>query len=452
MNSGRAILFLSCIALLLSCKKKDTQSTLGLDVQPENDLLGITVTDSASLFMHTQRVDSVRTYNDQYKYLGSVQDPVFGQTHASLYANFSIINNLTNVSYGANPVLDSSEIVLRYADQNSVKYAGDFNAELTYDIYLLNEVIPSGVAYYTNKHFKKTKVATTKAKMTFRNNLLCLVLPFDNNLARYILQTPSNLINNTAFINAYKGIYISSANTPLSPFNKGGINCFNLDDDQSGINLYYHDGNSVSSKIKTAQFGFKGTDAIRLNHIDHNYYAGAVSNLFDQVVNNDTLKGADGLYLNSFGGTRLKVYLPFLKAFSDSVNVAISRAELIIKVNKALVGTDFPAPDQLALIATGTNGVEELVYDQVETTDFIKYGGGYDPNYFYYKFNIARQMQKIITGKIYNYGFYLVNGLPSKSLAARRDNRLQRVVLGGKNDAMYQPVFKVTYIKYPYDK
>ena len=450
MNHARVVIFLSFIALLFSCKKKDTQSTLGLDVQPENDLLGITVTDTASVFAYTQRVDSIRSFNDQYKYLGSVQDPVFGQTHVGIYTNFSIINNLTNVSYGSNPLLDSSEIVLRYDNQ----YTGDYNPELTYDIYVLTEVIKPLISYYSNKDFTKTKVATAKAKLTFRNNVLCLVLPFDNNLARYILQTPSNLTTNTNFINAYKGIYISSSNTPLSPLNQGTINRYNMEDDLSGVNIYYHDGNSVSAKIKTAQFTFKGTDAQRVNHIDHNYYASASPNLFDQVINNDTTKGNGSLYLNRFGGTRIKVYLPFMKAFSDSVNVSISRAELTVRVNKSTVNAAYSVPEQLALIATGTNGVEELVYDQIEDQDYIKYVGDYTTNatYYVYKFNIARQMQKIITGKLYNYGFYLVNALPYKRDAGKRDNRIQRIVMGGKEDIMYKPVFKVTYIKYPYDK
>lgn len=448
MNQVRVIIFLSFVAFLFSCKKKDTQSTLGLDIQPENDLLGITVSDTTSIFAHTQRIDSVRTFNDQYKFLGSLQDPIFGQTHVGIYANLSIINSLTNVSYGSNPVLDSSEIVLRYADQ----YAGDFNPELTYDIYVLNQVISPGVAYYSSKHFSKTKVATAKAKLTYRNNLLCLVLPFDNNLAQYILQTPSNLINNSAFINAYKGIYISSANTPLSPLNQGTIARYNMEDDLSGLNLYYHDGNSVSSKIKTAQFTFKGADAQRLNHIDHNYYSAASPNLFDQVIGKDSTKGNGSIYLNSFGGTRVRIYLPFLKAFSDSENVSISRAELTVRVNKSTLSTAYSAPEQLALVASTDSSKEELVYDQIETTDFIKYGGNYDPNFYYYKFNIARQMQKIITGKIKNYGFYLVNALPNRAQAGKRDNRIQRVVMGGKEDLMYRPVFKVTYIKYPYDK
>ncbi len=258
MSGLRTVFFLSFILILFSCKKKDTESVLGLDVQPDNDLLGITITDSASVFMHTQKIDSVRTYNDNYKFLGSVQDPTFGQTHASIYSNFSIANSLTNVSYGNNPVLDSSEIVLRFADQ----YAGDLTTALTYDVYLLNENITSGVAYYTVQKFSKTKVASIKTQLVVRGGVLCLVLPFDDNLAQYIIQTPANLINNAAFIAAYKGIYITSSdNSNISPIDKGAIRRFDLDDPLSGINMYYHDGNSVSAKVNVTRFTFSGTDA-----------------------------------------------------------------------------------------------------------------------------------------------------------------------------------------------
>ena len=93
-----------------------------------------------------------------------------------------------------------------------------------------------------------------------------------------------------------------------------------------------------------------------------------------------------------------------------------------------------------------------MVYDQLETTDFVKYGGNYNSTTKQYVFNIARQVQKIMNGSLTNYGFYLVNASPNRSLAVRRDNRLERVVLGGKTNATYKPVFKATYVKYPYDK
>ncbi|MBK6983686.1 MAG: DUF4270 family protein [Bacteroidetes bacterium] len=102
MTKIRIGFILLSLILVFSCKKKEPEapSVIGLDVQPENDLVGVTITDSVSLYMFTQSVASVRTYNDQYKYLGSNLDPCFGRTDASIYTNFSISNNLTNISFG----------------------------------------------------------------------------------------------------------------------------------------------------------------------------------------------------------------------------------------------------------------------------------------------------------------------------------------------------------------
>ena len=451
MTKLRLGLFFISLLIVFSCKKKNDDSVLGLDVQPENDLVGVTITDSVSLFMHTQRIDSVRSYNDQYKYLGSNQDPIFGRTDASIYTNFSISNNLTNVSFGTNPVLDSAEMVIRFIGEA----LGDTATHLTYDVYILNENLISSRPYYTSSNIAKSlsKVSTLTGKLKIRNGNVCLVLPMDNNLSQYILQTNSNLTNNTAFQNAYKGFYITTSNSTLGAPGSGAIRRFDLDDNISGVSLYYHDGNSASSKGQSFQFTFRGIDALRFEHVKHNYTSGAITNLFDQL-SGDNQKGNSNVYLNCFGGTRVSLSLPYLNNFSDSLNVSISRAELIIKIDENIspYSVSYAYPSSLALIASGIDGQEELVYDQLETTDFIKYGGNYNGTNKQYVFNIARQMQKIITHKITNYGFYLVNALPNRSYVVRRDNRLQRIVFGGKTNSFYKPVFKVTYVRYSHDK
>ena len=106
----------------------------------------------------------------------------------------------------------------------------------------------------------------------------------------------------------------------------------------------------------------------------------------------------------------------------------------------------------MALIACSADGVEQLVIDQLEASDFQKYGGSYDATNKQYTFNIARQMQQILSKKFTDYGFFLVNATPSRATVIRRDNRYSRVVIGGKNNVTFKPYFKVTYIKFPYDK
>ena len=389
--------------------------------------------------------------NDQYKYLGSNQDPIFGRTDASIYTNFSIANNLTNVTFGSNPVLDSAEIVISFLGQ----FLGDTSTVLTFDVYTLTEKLTSDSLYRTNSTVSKSssKVSSVNARIGHRGSIPCLIFPLDKNLAQYMLQTTSNLTNNTAFINAYKGFYITTANSSLSGPGSGAIYRLNLDDDISGVNLYYHDGNSISSKGESFKFTFRGIDALRFNHIKHNYIS-STTFLDYQINQGDTAKGNSNVYLNSFGGTRVRVYIPYLKNFSDSQTVSISRAELTIKIDEIVspYSVDYGYPANLALLACGSDGSEELVYDQLESSDFVKYGGNYNSTGKLYTFNIARQMQKIVTKTISNYGFYLVNANPSKSVVIRRDNRMERVVIGGKNNATYKPTFKVTYIKYPYDK
>ncbi|MBI3519806.1 MAG: DUF4270 family protein, partial [Bacteroidetes bacterium] len=305
LNIG--VLFL-LLTLVFSCKKKNDDSVLGLDVQPINDLVGITITDTASVYMYTQQVDSVRTYSDQYKYLGSNMDPLFGRTDASIYTNFSISNNLTNVTFGSNPVIDSAQMVMVFMGDA----IGDTLSSLTYDIHVLNENLDASRSYYSSSHisYASSKLCSVTGKLKVINSNVCLVLPLNNNFAQYILQTTANLTNNTAFQAAYKGFYITTSNSTLGGPGSGAIRRFDLDNDLSGVNLYYHDGNSASSKGQVFQFSFRGVDALRFNEIKHNYAAGATPNLYDQLnynpltgIHSDTTKGNANVYLNCFGGT-----------------------------------------------------------------------------------------------------------------------------------------------------
>jgi hypothetical protein len=443
--------FLSFIIAFACKKKEESPSVIGLDVQPESDLVGITITDSVSVFMHTEKINDIRTYNDQYKFLGSNQDPIFGRTDASIYTSISIPNNLSNLNFGANPLVDSAEIVIRYMDEAM----GDQTTALNYEVRTLNSRLLSETSYSSTSTVpvSSNTVGSLTGNVVPRDGHLYLVIRLDNALAQYILQTNANLVNNTAFLNAYKGLYITSSNTALSGPGSGAIRRFDLDDEVSGINVYYHDASSVNSKGQKFQFTFRGSDALRYNNIKHNYTSGASQNLFDQISGN-TAAGNANVYLNSFGGTRVRVALPYIQNFTDSQNVSISRAELIIKVDEGTspYNPSYGYPSSLALISSSSDGTEQLVYDQVEASDFVKYGGTYDAAKKQYVFNIARQMQKIITGEITDYGFYLVNARPNVSVVGRRDDRLQRVVIGGKNNVNYKPVFKVTYVKYPFDK
>ena len=447
MNKLYIAILIFGLVLTFSCKKQNSDSFLGLDVQPENDLVGVTITDSVALYMHTLKANDIRSFIDQYKFLGSTQDPIFGSTDAGIYTNFSISNNLTNVRFGDNPILDSAEMIINYTGQ----WMGDTNTVLNYKVQLLNTKLSKDSSYHLYSNISTASNAVNYGgKIRTRNGLFYLILPLDYNMAQYILETESNLTNNTSFQNAYKGFYISATN-PISSSGSGAIRRFDLDNEFSGVKLYYHNAASINSKSQSVLFSFKGSDAVRFNHIEHNYNSGATQNLYSQL-SGDTVKGNANIYLNSFGGTKVKVYLPYIKNFSDSMNVSISRAELVLKVDDSKLNTYYKAPPNLALIACNSDGSEGFVVDQLETDDSEKYDGIYNSTKKQYTFNIARHVQQILTKKLPNYGFYLVNASPGYRDVVRRDNRLERVVIGGKNNISFKPYFKVTYIKFPHDK
>src|SRR5205085_2554696 len=112
----------------------------------------------------------------------------------------------------------------------------------------------------------------------------------------------------------------------------------------------------------------------------------------------------------------------------------------------------YQPPLKISLVGVDAAGKEIFVKDQYFGTDLIRFGGSYDPVNKYYIFNIARHVQDIMSGKLANYGFYLVVADPDRSYVARRDDRAERVVFGGLNNALYKPSFRLTYIRFPYDK
>ncbi|HRD37867.1 MAG TPA: DUF4270 family protein, partial [Bacteroidia bacterium] len=118
------------VIAFLSCKKKQN-TTLGTDVQPEIDELNVEISDTATIQAHTIIHQQARSFQDQFKYLGSNQDPVFGRTNASVYTNLSLPNNVSNISFGEDAVLDSAEIVIAFT-QN---FIGDSTNAMYYQVH-----------------------------------------------------------------------------------------------------------------------------------------------------------------------------------------------------------------------------------------------------------------------------------------------------------------------------
>jgi hypothetical protein len=443
--------------IMFNCKKNKFKTgnvpSMSADVQPESDLLNSTFSDTATFYVHTVGYDSSRSYQDQFKYLGANQDPVFGRTNASIFTNFSLPNGVTNISFGEDAVLDSAELILTFTQS----FVGDTTTPLLYEVHQLTGAMDKTKSYYLESTvpYSSTKLGSATRRTTKTGSFYSIRLPLDQTFASAIITNPAYLINNSTFQNIYKGFYITAKNTFLTPSQMGALMKIDLDNSVSGVYMYYHNGGPSSSKEpKTFRFPFSGDNASRFNHIEYDPHSGGNSMLVDQMDGTDTTKGKQNFFLKGVAGSKAIIRLPFLKNYSAGEPIGVNRAEFIFKVDGSFASSTgkYEAPLQLSLVAIDGNGKETYVKDQYYSADLQHFGGSYDPINKQYVFNIARHVQDIISGKLENYGFYLVVANPDRSYVARRDDKAERVVLGGTNNSMYEPSFNLTYVRFPYDK
>lgn len=449
----RSFLAVLVFAFVFSSCKKDSD-VLGANVQDQDDVLNAKYSDTATVKAYTFKVDSVISFNDGTKFIGSNQDPVFGRTDVSLYTKFSIPNNITNVSFGDDANLVSSEIILAV---KSLDFVGDYQTPLTYQLYEMNKEISNTQINYSNNNSlynSSNLLGSFTGTVESMDGLLVIRIPVNQAYAAAILTNPFYLTNNTIFQSTYKGFYLTTKSTNLNPNNnQGAITKIDLDNAKSGFYLYYQNGTISSSKeTKTFRFPFNGSNVVRFNQFEYKYLNGGSSLLTNQLQGNTSV-GSQGLYLKGLGGTKVKVEFPFLKNYVSQKKISVNKAEIVFKVDQGLNGNDpkYNPPLKLAILAVDSLNRETYTVEQTNSIDLNRYGGSYDSDKKEYVFNIARDIQAIMNGTKKNLGYYLViaNGDPTYTI--RRDDRSERVVIGGSGSALYKPTIRLTYIPYEND-
>jgi hypothetical protein len=420
------ITFLTFTVLILSCKKES--DIIGLELQPESEILNAVFTDSTTLITYPIREDSVRSDGRVMPFnnlLGSYTDPVFGMTKASFYSQFRLTSS--NVSFDQ-VQLDSIVLSLAYAG-----YYGDTSTAQTISIYKMTEPIHSDTNYYSNSEFTiDNNPVGTITFLPRPNTDVQLVdtslgphirITLDNSFGNEILNAGSgNLINNEAWLQFLPGLYISAEEV----LSNGAILYINYASALTRLSLFYSD---------TAQqhvYDFRITaQAARVNSYKHDYSS--------MISFNDTVQGGITTYVQSMGGVKTKVIFPHLKELSKSGPIAINKAELIIQVESGSDGTYAPH-DRLTLFASDSSGKNVVLPDQIASVTSGFFGGEYNSGTKEYKFNIPRYAQQLVNENRENYGLFLL-----ASGAASNANR--SIVGGGSNPGPSKMKLKITYTR-----
>jgi len=436
--------------IILSCKK-NTNKVIIDNTLPENDILYARYQDTFSIILKTQRIDTVRSYNDGFKYLGSNQDPVFGRTDAELYTHFSLPNNITNVAFPSDAVVDSAKIILVFTEN----FVGDTSTPLRYQCYLLTQSMDPSVSYYSNATFSHQSIALSDivTKPIKYRGYKTIQIPVYKGFAQSVISNSQYLIDNATFQNTYKGFYITTKNSHLNPTSlQGALMKIDLSNEVSGFYVYYHTGNPPALReSKVYQFTFNNSSSVRVNHFNYDYSSGANSYLYNQL-NGDYSSASQNVFVKGLNGTKVYVDFPFLKNLKSLGNYSINRAEVVFKVDKSFISNDefYAPPIGMSLLALDSLGREIFTIDQYNSNNsLLSYGGTYDKSRGEYVFNISRYIQWILSGKMKYYGMVLIATDPKITLSARKDFFAARVVLGGYKHPTLKPVLRLYYTPIP---
>lgn len=454
--------FLAGIALTLlglgSCKK---DSNLGLNVQPGADLLNVKVSDTTTLYTWVLKEDSLRTSGGLSNYvLGTYWDPLFGKTNASVYTQFVLPGADVNIDFDPshtvkNLYCDSIVMTLSYGKT----YYGDTTVPQTIKVYRMNDQIVVNKNYNSDTAVRVYPVPIGVKTFTPTPNTPSILkgrpvgthvrVTMDRSFGQMILDQSGQqaLASDANFVTFIPGFFIHAENTRITP-GQGAMLYMPMTDTLTKLTLYYKNLNTPFPGDTTLSFSFEvNANAARFAHFDHDYTSAdnsllaelsAASHASTLTPPNEPL-----VFVSSLSGTKVKLDFPYLNNWIKTGPIAVSKAEVNIKVAPSPVtystsSATYPPCQKLALVNIDSLGHEVIMIDNLEGVDY--FGGTIDASNSVYTFNIARYVQQVLTGKQKNRGLYLV--ATGSAVAANRS-----ILGGGTNTAGYKMFLRLAYNK-----
>lgn len=407
----KILLILSTLAILfiISCQN---DTNFGYDILPDSDKKDLIITDTITLKVSTELMDTVVGSGVNKLLIGTCTDPVFGKTSASSALQFSISSYPVFLD---SLIADSVLIYLPYSFNNEIQeYYGEKNSSQTIQVYELNENIKYDSIYFTNKNpesmYSPDKLIGTATLSPYSKNDTILSIKLNQATVDKLFGADDAVYNTTTnFLEYFNGIYVKTTGDD-NVIVKYSIN------DYTRMTMYYHYPSTpdiVEDYSLSANLGF----CAHLNMFNHDYAGTEVlSN-----VNSDSIA-----YIQSMQGLKAKVEFPYIKDFEKLGNISIYRAELTVNTeDQAITNTSlYPAIQNIVAMGATETGTffylpEYINSSSVYVSEALTDNGSY-------RFDIASQLSDYINGTTDNNGLYLFSNNGSEVF-----NR--SIITGGKH-------------------
>ena len=380
-NLLRSIALLAIVTLFSSCKKDWNELGSQLIVSDNLEVLSF---DDQEIKISIVKEDSLSSLNMPTSFIGTINDPYFGRTNASLYTEFRMPSS--GVVFGEFAVADSLVLSLDIEG-----YYGDTLSQLHFRLMQMLEQIEttitdsldvdSAITIYTSDDFDYDNQELGNIELTIEPAVDTKVkVMLSNDLAQEFLDADaSNFTDNEAFQSFFNGLHIACDDVT----DNGLLLEFDLLSEYSKLTLYYH-----NEEADSLSYDFQiNSSADRMTRWVHDYSATEIEGLIG-------LDNVDKAYVQGSVGLRTYVDLPELASLQDS-NYVIHKAELIVPYISTDLDSIFATPGKLGLAAVNDEGnLEVLTEDQNQGSTY--FDGNRNELSKEYIFNIARYVHKVI--------------------------------------------------------
>lgn len=414
--------------LIFSCQ---TKTNIGYGILPEDDIINADIIDTFSLNVYTLSMDTLSTSDVSDLLTGEYIDPIFGYSKASFVCQYGL-NEYPIFSQESDHIADSAVLVL-VLDTATISYYGNSQTAHSFQVYRLANDLDSDTTYYSNHDPSEFMTGDLIADTTLIVNLdsTHLRITLDPSIAAEFLDADDDVFASSEnFIDFFKGVYITS-DYDISGSNdyNGSILKFNVNS-ESVLNIYYHhpDGTVPLDPFKVTA----NSSVVRFNLFEHDYTdVSFEANIDDEESPQDSVA-----YLQAMGGLRVKVKIPYLENLKDLGDIAIYRAELVIKTAPSNVTFEnsFPAIDNMIIAGYSPEFEYYLLSEYLTGSTYL----GEDYTEGEYRFDIAAYIRNILDGDTENNGLYI---FPS---AGKKHFNRSVITTGNHSDRMK---LYITYTK-----
>jgi hypothetical protein len=377
--------------LLSACEEKP--DFIGRELLPSGDDFTVYFDSLEVTHGYTKSGDSIRASFREKYLIGSILDPFYGGSNASLVT--TITSSSSSGSFGHNPVADS--VILFFEWQ---EYTGEGSLPMQFHVHEFLESIQFDSAYYSNwdisGKYKEPPIGS--AALSYTDTLVKVNITDQEFIDKFLTAADSILSNRVYFQELIKGLYYTTDDAA----DEGGIFGVNFDLGENQLMFYYH--NDTANEL-SQEYSLANSENGRIPLFSHDVSGYPLEEYLNNGSDNDSM-----IFVQSMGGVSSVIQFPELTQWLDSMPVAINEARLIIPIADTNLtqqqSKDFC--EYLELYLINEDGTYARTYDYLVSPE--SFGGLLERESWTYSFTIKVQLQSIFAGDVENLSMILIAG------------------------------------------